>query len=58
MWKRCGQIFLFISGFTLLSFGVLFNLSTEIIRTNEVVALFFVGAGLILLTGLVRKKAT
>jgi hypothetical protein len=58
MWKRYGQICLFISGLTLLSFGIIFNLSSEIIKTNEVVALFFIGSGLTLLANLVRIRAT
>lgn len=58
MRKRYGQICLFISGLILLSFGVVFNLSTEIIKTSEVVALFSIGTGLTLLTNVVRKKAT
>jgi hypothetical protein len=57
MWKRYSNICLFISGLALLSFGVIFNLLTEIIKTNEVVALFFIGSGLALLTNLARKKA-
>ncbi len=57
MWKRCGHVCLFVFGFTLMAFGVIVNLSTEIIKASEVVSLFFVGIGLIFLTGLVRKKA-
>lgn len=57
MWKRCGHVCLFVFGFTLMSLGVIVNLSTEIINTSEVVALFFVGIGLIFLTGSARKKA-
>lgn len=58
MWKRYGQICLFISGLTLLSCGVIFNLPSETIKTNEVVALFFIGSGLTMLANLVRNRVT
>ncbi len=58
MRKRYSQICLFISGFTLLSFGVIFNLSSGITKRNEVVALLFIGSGLTLLANLVRKRVT
>jgi len=57
MWKRYGHICLSVIGLTLLALGVVVNLSTEIIKTSEVVALFCVGTGLIFLTNLARKKA-
>ena len=58
MWKRFSKTFNFITGITLLLVGVIFNLASEVINISYSLGLLFVGAGLILLVGFVRKNTT
>jgi len=38
--------------------GVVFNLLPEIVKKSDVMTPLFIGIGLIILTGLAKKKAT
>jgi hypothetical protein len=58
MWKRYSKIFNLILGFSLLLIGVRFNLTSEVIKVSHSLGLLFVGTGLILLVGFVRKNTT
>lgn len=58
MRKRYGQICLLFCGVIFLFFGVIFSLLPEIIKKTDVMTPLFVGIGLIILTGLAKKRAT
>jgi hypothetical protein len=58
MWKRYGKIFNVVVGITLLLIGVRFNLTSEVLKISHGLGLLFVGTGLMLLVGFVRKNTT
>jgi len=58
MWKRFNQRILLFCGVIFLFFGVVFNLLPEIINKTDAMTPLFIGIGLIILTGLVKKRAT
>ena len=56
--KRFRQICLLFCGVIFLFFGVVFNLLPEIVKKTDAMTPLFIGIGLIILTGLVKKGAT
>lgn len=57
MRKRISEISLLFCGVMFLFFGVIFNLIPEIIKKTDVMTPLFIGIGLIILTGLAKKRA-
>jgi len=58
MRRRTGQIFLLSCGVICMLFGVVFNLLPGIIKKSDVMTPLLIGIGLIILTGLAKKKVT
>jgi len=58
MRKRISQISLLFCGVIFIFFGVIFNLLPEIVKKTDVMTPLFVGIGLIILTGLAKKRET
>ena len=58
MRKRLSQILLLFCGVIFLFLAVIFNLLPEIVKKTDVMTPLFVGIGLIILTGLAKKRAT
>jgi hypothetical protein len=58
MWKQYSHIFILVSGSTFLFLGVIFNFLPEIIKRSEALTSLFIGIGLIILTGLAKKRPT
>ena len=58
MRKRFSHICLLFCGVFFFSFGIIFNLLPGIVRKGEVMTPLFIGIGLIILTSLVKKRAT
>ncbi|HUK56123.1 MAG TPA: hypothetical protein VLY20_05650 [Nitrospiria bacterium] len=57
MWRRYNQIFIVLSGSAFLIIGVIFSFSPELLKRSEVMTTLFIGIGLIILTGLAKKKS-